>query len=319
MQTCLFTGQELDDNTNWEHTIPRSLGGKIRSKIVSSSKFNQKCSDGVDNILSGAFQPMYNYLNPLLPRELRPGALKVNLKNSPGKYVLKPGGKLESVGCWPVEKDDQGRPTSIEGNEKSALKVAKQMGVHPEKYQRTKLPREPVTIHIPSQYGKEIELAALKSGMLTFDHLLAKEGIRFTRDTSLSEVRSLIRSMIMEDKPAKELFTRHVWGIDYDILERIQQVRERHGEGEPTPFEHILVAMGNAGQRTVDLVWCIFGFEPHRFKLHISSHTRPYNHPDAEVLEKLGTRPFKCYRTDRDYHITFRTDGKGVETKWSHS
>jgi len=189
------------------------------------------------------------------------------------------------------------------------LKFARQKGVEPKKYQRIQLPKEPVSTQIPCQFGKEIELAVLKSALLTFDHLLAGTGVRFTRDSSLASVRSMVRAAIMDGDPAKELFFDHVWGIDYGILDTVRHIRDRYHECDPTAFEHILVAAGNAGQRTVDLVWCVFGFEPYRFRLTWSWHGPDFNYMVCSGILKdspAPTRPFE-FSTPLDL---------GKETRW---
>lgn len=52
--------------------------------------------------------------------------------------------------------------------------------------------------------------------------------------------------------------------------------------------------------------------------LGISSHIRPFEHPDQEVIDLLDGNVREYYRTDRHYHITIRTDGDNVEVKYSH-
>jgi beta-lactamase superfamily II metal-dependent hydrolase len=52
--------------------------------------------------------------------------------------------------------------------------------------------------------------------------------------------------------------------------------------------------------------------------LGISSHVRPFNHPDQEVIELLENNKREYYRTDEHYHITIWTDGDKVEVKYSH-
>ena len=53
-------------------------------------------------------------------------------------------------------------------------------------------------------------------------------------------------------------------------------------------------------------------------KLAISSHVRPFQHPDATVVNKLDQSSMAYYRTDEHYHITFETDGQQVSVKYSH-
>lgn len=56
---------------------------------------------------------------------------------------------------------------------------------------------------------------------------------------------------------------------------------------------------------------------PKTTKLAISSHIRPFNHPDPSVLSALAG--FKhIYRTDEHYHVTVETDGNKVAVSYSH-
>ena len=48
----------------------------------------------------------------------------------------------------------------------------------------------------------------------------------------------------------------------------------------------------------------------------ISSHVRPFNHPDQQVVKILP--PGRTYRTDQHYHITVETDGTTVSVRCNH-
>lgn len=52
----------------------------------------------------------------------------------------------------------------------------------------------------------------------------------------------------------------------------------------------------------------------------ISSHTRPFEHPDAAVINVLaGSKPpVENFRTDKHYHITVSTDGADTSVSYSH-
>lgn len=52
--------------------------------------------------------------------------------------------------------------------------------------------------------------------------------------------------------------------------------------------------------------------------LAISSHVRPFSHPDQEVINLFKGDGRRCYRTDDHYHLTFWTDGTNVKVKYSH-
>jgi competence protein ComEC len=58
---------------------------------------------------------------------------------------------------------------------------------------------------------------------------------------------------------------------------------------------------------------------PAQAKLAISSHIRPFSHPDRDVVDKFNDLHRDCFRTDWHYHIGFATDGDTVETTYSHA
>jgi competence protein ComEC len=55
---------------------------------------------------------------------------------------------------------------------------------------------------------------------------------------------------------------------------------------------------------------------PQSSAIGISSHVRPFDHPDPSVISALGSR--SIYRTDQHYHITVETDGNTVQVSYSH-
>ena len=57
---------------------------------------------------------------------------------------------------------------------------------------------------------------------------------------------------------------------------------------------------------------------PQEAVLGISSHVRPFDHPDEEVVNLFDARQRTYYRTDRHYHVSFETDGHTVSVKYSH-
>lgn len=58
---------------------------------------------------------------------------------------------------------------------------------------------------------------------------------------------------------------------------------------------------------------------PQDAKLGISSHLRPFSHPDKEVIGLFESHGREYYRTDVHYHITFTTDGTHKPwVKYSH-
>lgn len=57
---------------------------------------------------------------------------------------------------------------------------------------------------------------------------------------------------------------------------------------------------------------------PQHAKLGISSHIRPFSHPDKEVIGLFESHGREYYRTDEHYHISFMTDGNATWVKYSH-
>lgn len=57
---------------------------------------------------------------------------------------------------------------------------------------------------------------------------------------------------------------------------------------------------------------------PGQTRLGISSHIRPFSHPDKEVVDVIDQRGYQYYRTDEHYHVTFSTDGNTMQVKYSH-
>ncbi len=56
---------------------------------------------------------------------------------------------------------------------------------------------------------------------------------------------------------------------------------------------------------------------PKRASLAISSHVRPHHHPNQSVLDEFDNRNYQYFRTDENHHLTFVTDGKTVQRKYS--
>ena len=58
---------------------------------------------------------------------------------------------------------------------------------------------------------------------------------------------------------------------------------------------------------------------PRSAQLGISSHVRPFSHPDPRVVALLNDLGASYYRTDHHYHITVETDRTGpASVKYSH-
>ncbi len=57
---------------------------------------------------------------------------------------------------------------------------------------------------------------------------------------------------------------------------------------------------------------------PNTAAVAMSSHIRPYGHPHQDVIDEIAQRNLPRFRTDKDHHLTFTTDGTNVTVKYSH-
>lgn len=268
---CLFTDELLSPATKVEHTIPESLGGRIESKTVSSTTFNEEASKTVDPVLAQAYAPLFNRIGPLTPGRTRPGSVTVQVPGAEdGKYVFESGGQLKLRNIRVLKRDEKGRPKVVEAADEEALRnLAKQMGVDPAKLVFTEAltTNQHMAFADSIPVAKEIELGALKSVLLTFDHLLSGDERNFTRHPLLAPVREMVRRAVIEKQPPSfDEMNRVVLGLQYDRVADIRRLREA-SKFPHTPFEHVLVASGKAGTRTLDAAWLLFDSDPLGFRL----------------------------------------------------
>jgi hypothetical protein len=247
------------------------LGGRIQSTSVSSTTFNEESSKTVDPVLAQAYAPLYNRIGPLTPARARPGNVAVQIPGAEGgRYVFGSGGVLQLQNVRIVERYQDVRPKVAEAADERALRgLAKQMGVDPSKMVFTEAltTNQPVAFADVFPVAKEIELGALKSILLTFDHLLAGDPRNFTRHPLLAPVRDAVRQAIVEKRsPGFEPMNRFVLGLQYDRAGDIRRFREASGFPH-TPFEHVMVASGKAGTRTLDVAWLVFDSDPWAFRV----------------------------------------------------
>jgi len=58
---------------------------------------------------------------------------------------------------------------------------------------------------------------------------------------------------------------------------------------------------------------------PAQARLAISSHVRPFSHPDPEVVTAFVDGGFTYFRTDEHYHLEFTSNGNTVQPRYSHT
>jgi hypothetical protein len=266
---CLFTGEPLDETTREEHTIPRSLGGRVRSRIVSSTKFNNECS-GIDEFLFQVYAEMMVMLGPKLSSEHRAGQLMIDIPGDPKKFVLDENGSVQLKGVTILASDPLTKKPklAISDNPKKLQKLLKQTSGSGAEATYSSVSMNDSDHFFRSRWEMrpEIELSALKSVLLTFDHLLAASEQRFTRSPDLEDVRKFVEAAIRTEDIDPVGFHRFSLGIQYESIPTIEKLR---AEIDPPPaeFEHIMVASGNSATKTLDAVWLIAGIDPFGFRL----------------------------------------------------
>jgi hypothetical protein len=275
VDTCLFTGEELGPGTSEEHTIPEKLAGCIRSKRVSSDDFNNRCSQDFDKTLVNCYAPVLKRLAPLLAREHKLGVRWATGRDGLRLRVGREG--TVELQKERVEEDAAGQITKITARDEQRVReIAAARGTRLVETSRQSVPLADDERKIwftreadKAELSSRVELAALKSAMLSFDEKLADSPFpRFTRHSFVDGVREFVRAAIMDDDALDDrAYMQHVMGLQYDKVPEIERVRCEHGPPERSEFEHVLVASGNTADRRLDVVWWIAGIDAFGFRL----------------------------------------------------
>ncbi len=267
--TCLFTGANLDTTTRVEHTILRGLGGRVRSRIVCCDALNNRCGSLLDPFLLAPYLELMAILGPMLAAEHRSGSIPVTIPEEEGaRFSLDGFGVLQQQGPRVVGRDEHGRPTAVQGANQAQLQnIVDQVarGIEPT-WSTVSPTTAPFYFRNRPVVLAEIEIAALKCALLTFDHLLADHPFRFTRTPELEPVLRFVRECLETGDIDGELLNRYSLGVQYESLRRLEVLRSQF-EPPAAPFEHILVAVGNVATRTLDVVWHVLGVDPFGFRL----------------------------------------------------
>ncbi len=273
MTRCLFTDAELSEATRIEHTIQRSLGGRIRSRAVSSDAFNERCGGLIDTYIRNVYADTMAILGPAPPGASSAGDQAVRIPGQPGRYIIDGQGNLTMRGAAVIDRDPEtNRPRAVLGADEAAMRRIIEQNWPPgvTEHRTNVMPPSQDVLH-PQRASicQEIELAALKSLLLTFDHLLRSDPDRFTRSSALQPVREFVRRSVMSnDRVDPLLMQRFVLGLQYEpeYLALYEDLRREIVFPE-TPFEHVLMASANPATRTLDLVFWAFRVDPHAFRV----------------------------------------------------
>ncbi len=288
MPTCLFTGVDLPPTTREEHALPRSLGGRIRSRRITSDGFNNATANGFDDLLAAPYVNAFNYLAPLLAAEHTQGAVELEVAGH-GQHRLYPGGELGIHGLLVEERDANRRPSAVVHQDQGVvLRFAADAGWPQGGWRQSSEiaakevegGRSCVPVLAP-----KMEVAALKCALLAFDEVLADAGVhRFTRSGWLTSTTDAIRDIVLHDIDPCALLNRVCWGLAPDELKVIRSLRRELVSEDETLFEHIVVASGDPRTGALDLAWVLAGMDVWTFRL-----TRLWNGPAFTAMAGCGT------------------------------
>jgi hypothetical protein len=277
MMKCLFNDSPLSSRTKVEHTIPRNIGGRIRSRKVSSNRFNELCGNHIDNFVKASFAPLLAELAPLLSAEHRPGEIAIDIPNEVGRYVLD-NGVLTQKDISIIETDDAGRPKTLKGCNRPAMIQKYRQAQGDSSYVMLNSPASEQTIgRIKTPlFNSRMELSLLKSALLSFDYFLsADRRNNFVRSPELLNLRQCINESVEKNVVDIHISSEIVMGVQFQNLRMYDDIRQRIAFPK-TPFEHILICCGNPSTRTIDLVFNCFGFEPYSFRLCSNWRGEPF-------------------------------------------
>ena len=258
---CLFTSTELNDSTDLEHTIPKSLGGKIATRAVSSSAFNTFGGNEFVGEMKDAYLHLIHTLNPMFSSELRKKRIKVEAEH---KGVWLASGGIQQVGPVIEEYDKKGNPVSVLArNEREAREFAEKKGIQLEetvaKIDIGKTCLETVTI------SPRVEIGFLVSALMTIDHFRDQSN-GFTRSDCISEIRNLVNSYFKERQLPAADWKRICLGMQFERCDMLNRLRDQ-ASFTKSQYEHQIFVNGDPRSKTVDLIFHVFGNEPYGYRL----------------------------------------------------
>ena len=291
---CLFTNDPLDGATKEEHTLQRTLGGRFRSTRVTSSTFNGDCSP-FDDALHSAYATLFSQLRPLLAAEHRQGALDVEI----GGHDFRVGddGVADVVGLEVTARDAAGKPTEVRGDPEAVRRFARRNNwdegngwTYDEFHVGAGIGHR-----FNSMLSAEMELAALKAILATFDVALENDPERFTR-TAVDDVLGRIRDAVAARGSEVELtrVARLSRGIDYAQRDKMRALRDslRPGSHQASELEHFVVASGDSRTGFIHLGWLLADVDPWCFRV-----AGFYKGPDFTAVTGcgvvVGTHPWE--------------------------
>lgn len=261
---CLFSGDKLDESTKIEHTIPAALGGRITSRRVTSSKFNEATSDKYDKPFTDQYLPILIRLAPLLNKKLQEKSMILKSNDGEKKYRYK-NAEISMDGLFITERDENGHPRScLTPMSPNVINhVNKTFNWNPV----TTMALSPVdlpddTFWCRFNFTPEAHISALKSFLISFDEMLARiNGFMFTRDPALTPLCDFIQKVVFNSPSHyfREL-DKYYWGLQVNNEKIVKSILNEH-QYKGSPFEHTMIVSSCSEYKMLYGVWDIFGFE----------------------------------------------------------
>ncbi len=265
---CLFTNRLLDDKTKVEHTIPRSLCGKIYSRSVTCSEFNEASSQ-CDEILKKEFIVILGILSPMLSGFFEPGEIHVKLEN--GWDAIEQGGLVFIKKPVVLDRDPSGMPKEIfcRNDPQVVERTLKRFGIKEYQFKTLPIPGEMAFVNNIPVCSNQSAISILKSILCTIDVILQKKGEElFTRNEAMKPLIAFIRESVSKKADEIDLRTLDQYYMGVQILdqEAFGKCLSFH-KYKAKPFEHVILFSSNAATKTFNAAWNILSHEVHGVRL----------------------------------------------------
>lgn len=260
---CLITKIDLPPETIDEHTIPQSIGGRIRSKIVICSEVNNKLSHFCDDKLAKTFHIYMNLLSHKLPSNSIPPPL-IDTYDDPflGKKVSV---KLE--GTSPSLNKDINPKYENGIRQKELNNILPGQNIEELKNS----PNSEIDLLDLSVFNMElnhnpyVELALLRAGIFSFDHYFQLENYEnIIRSQSIENTINVLKYFIDHESILRKNICRIFFGFDFSLRPEIDTLLKTNNLA-PCEYSHILILRTNADTRLIHLIFYAFSREPYVF------------------------------------------------------
>ena len=271
MEHCLITGIPLDSSTKIEHTILHSLGGRITSRRVTSSTFNQKCGSTVDVALADMFKHIFSVLAPATIAGADPGNVLFASLDKSKRYYLNNG--FTTLANNIIIQGADGKPSEVYSpNEEAIRKIAYNASLTISNIERVALPINNSIVYRDYQLlGTDTEIAIIKCIVLTIEEMTIRYNLpRIMTMNELKNIIVLLKEYLIEGKHLSPAILNEIkdiyYGIQLEGPKRIAQILRLHSINT-CPFDHIIIVSGNIATGTIDVLWSIADIEVHGVRL----------------------------------------------------